>query len=347
MKTNRKQLLAALETAAATADRKSTMPVLGSVLLRASAGTLTVSASRLSQDVAQAFLCDGELDVCVQAHDVVARVRELVGDEIELTETGGVLTLRATGKRRFTLHALPGSDFPAVRVAPADGWLTVPGDVLRELISRAERCICDDDSRRSLNALLLSGCRVVSTNGHALAYAESDSELPSALVPQRAVVALRRLDGEQIELAVADGRLFARCDGLTFSTQLVDDAFPPYEQILPQDDRVLTAPAAELLAAVRAVAVAVPDDKGLVATFGPDTLQLRAASGESADEVPVTWTTKPRALEIGFSPRLLVNALTGLHGSGTVEIVIQSSDDLSPIVIRAARSVQVVMPMRV
>jgi DNA polymerase-3 subunit beta len=270
-----------------------------------------------------------------------------VGDEIELTESAGVLTLRATGKRRFTLPALPGTDFPAVRTAPADGWLTVPGDVLRELISRTDRCICDDDSRRSLNALLMAGCRVVSTNGHALAYAESDAALPSALVPQRAVVALRRLDGEAIELAVADGRLFARCDGLTFSCQLVEDSFPPYERILPEVDRVLTAPTAELLAAVKAVAVAVPDDKGLVATFGPASLALRAASGEAADEVPVTWQGKPLACEIGFSPKLLVNALAGLHGADEVEIVIQSTDDLSPIIIRAARSVQVVMPMRV
>jgi DNA polymerase-3 subunit beta len=195
--------------------------------------------------------------------------------------------------------------------------------------------------------LLLTGCRVVSTNWHALAYAESDAALPSALVPQRAVVALRRLDGEAIELAVADGRLFARCDGLTFSAQLVEDSFPPYGQILPKDDRRLTVPAAELLAAVKAVAVALTDDKGLVATFGPASLALRAASGEASDEVPVTWQGKPHACEIGFSPRLLVNAIASLHGSEEVEIVIQSKGELAPIIIRAARSVQVVMPMRV
>jgi DNA polymerase III subunit beta len=354
MITSRKHLLQSLETAAATAARKSTNPVLTTIRLSAAGGTLTVAATRISQSVTVTLSCSGDLDpICVVAADVLSRVRELSGEECTIVAAQDKATLKADGARKFALPTLPGSEFPKIHDAPGAGWTTVPTEALTDLVRRVERFICPDESRQTLNSLLLEpvpgGLRSVATNGHALAYCErTDVALPEqVLIPHVAVAALTGTEEEQIDLAVSDGRLFMRAGGTVYSTLTAPGPFPAYRAVVPEAERILSVDAAALLGAVKAVGVAVPDDKGLIAEFGSGSVTLSAAYGEASDEVPITWAASPCVARVGFSPRLLQHALLGLSGNATVEISVHPKDDLAPILVRAGNAVQVVMPMRV
>lgn len=362
---------------AGVAEKKSTMPILRTVLLTAEGRNVTLCATDLylslkgSVPVAD---IDAPGGIAVAASDLVDRVKMLPDGPVTLEVKDNSLTLKAKGvARRFTLRGLPSEDYPVLPTAGEAPTMTLPTKLLRKLIARTHFAVSTDETRPHLNSGLLEWegdlVRMVATDGHRLALAEAKvpgmKASTSMLIPLKAIHELARLcdeadvpvvEGEEarepeIVIAQSGSTAFFRSGAVTFGVKLIDAQFPPYRQVIPKDSsRSAKVPRATFADAVRAVAVAASATTNgvkLVLTKGLMRLSSESAdSGDGSDEVPVTYDGA--SLTIGFAWRYVTDALGAVSDD---EMDIGFGNELDPIVVTSGTPedsyLAVIMPLRI
>lgn len=375
---SKKDLSSVLERCQGVADRKSTMPVLGNVLLEVGGpNELKLAATDLILAVRGKVNARVEQggSVAVGARDLVERVRNMPDGEIGIATTANAATtLRAVGSaRRFTLQGIPGEEFPSLPGPDKDAKSsTLKASVLARLIAGTHFSISSDETRPHLSSALFEWdgewVRMVTTDGHRLSKVEVKVEGRNAtgnmLIPVKGVNELRRLcdeaagkhdgDGEtELKITQAGPNAYFELPNFQFSVKLVDAQFPPYQQVIPQEyaqrvkvPRILTADA------LNAVSVAASDRTGGVKlSLSKGKLRFESESpesGEGFDELSVDYAGPE--LTVGFNARYFLDVLRSITDD---EVEIGVGGELDPAVIRPATAdattnyVAVIMPMRI
>jgi DNA polymerase-3 subunit beta len=290
---------------------------------------------------------------------------------------GTATTMQAVGSaRRYTVHGLPGSDFPHLPEPGSDApTIELSVATLHTLIRRTIFSISTDETRPHLNSALFecrgskSGkpavVRMVTTDGHRLSKMELAIEGLRAettmLVPHKAMQELRKLlddvvdnrDATMVSIAQAGPNAFFTLAGVQFAVKLIDAQFPPYDQVIPAaSERTVRAPRSALVDALKAVSLAASDRTGGVKlTVAPNALRISSESPESGngfDEIPVEY--EGPELSVGFNAHYLLNVLGAIENDEEVSLGL--SGDLDPAVLRPAGDskedfIAVVMPMRI
>lgn len=373
----KKDLLRLVSRCQGVADKKSAMPALANVLLAGEGNRLHVAATDMYLSVSGYANADIATagSVAVPAKDLLERVKMMPDGPVQITTTTGAqTTLKAVGSpRRYTLHGIPGADFPALpKPEPTAPKLTLPVDLLSLLISRTHFSISTDETRAHVNSALFewSGDRVrmVTTDGHRLSKMEAtvagSSATATMLIPLKAISELRRLaddaraeraEGAPPDVLIAQSgpNAFFEIASMQFSVKLVDAQFPPYQQVIPAvTERSVRAPRAALADALRAVSLAASDRTGGVKlTTSGNMLRITSESPESGngfDELPVDY--QGPEVTIGFNARYFLDVLGAVDDD---EVNLGISGELDPAVLRPATEsstqdyVAVVMPMRI
>ena len=376
---SKRDLLRLLARCQGVADKKSTMPVLGNVLLEVSGpDQLRLAATDLYLAVSGGIKAqvDKGGSIAVGARDLFERVKMMPEGQISISTTeGAATTIRSVGSaRRYTLHGIPGEEFPSLpRVDDGVKMLALDVDVLAQLIAGTYFSISTDETRLHLNSALFEWdadrVRMVTTDGHRLSKMEAQvAEAQSAtsmLIPLKGILELKRLcdeaggeKGEEgaaatLELAQSGPNAFFRIAGLTFSVKLVDAQFPPYQQVIPDTtERAIRVPRLPMADALRAVSLAASDRTGGVKlTIDSNKIRFESESpesGEGFDEVPVEYDGA--TVTVGFNARYFLDVLSAMDDE---EVILGVSGELDPAVVKpgsesAKKSyLAVVMPMRI
>jgi DNA polymerase-3 subunit beta len=370
----KKDLLRLVARCQGVADKKSAMPALANVLLAAEGNTLRVSATDLYLSVSGQTHAEVATagSVAVPAKDLLERVKAMPDGPVQIIATDGAqTTLKAVGSpRRYTLHGIPGSEFPQLpKPAPDAPSLQLPVELLGLLIARTHFSISSDETRPHVNSGLFEWVgdrvRLVSTDGHRLSKMEAtvtgSSATATMLIPLKAIVELRRLaeearaekDSATVTITQSGPNAFFNIAGMVFSVKLVDAQFPPYQQVIPQiSDRSVRAPRLPFSDALRAVSLAASDRTGGVKlSVAPGTLRITSESPESGngfDELPVDYSGPE--VTIGFNAKYFLDVLAAVDDE---EIVLGISGELDPAVLKPGAEssdqsyVAVIMPMRI
>ena len=149
----RKDLLAELIPMQGVVERKSTIPVLSHILLRAEGGELHLAATDL--DVSLTASCEAEVQgdgaIAVQARKFIEIMRAASGDEVHLLlENENQLRIEV-GRSRFKINGLSAEDFPTLPGVSSDGRLAIPYQQLSEMISKVLFAVSTEESRFQLN----------------------------------------------------------------------------------------------------------------------------------------------------------------------------------------------------
>jgi len=369
----KKDLFKLLDRCHGVADKKSAMPALANVLLTAEGRALRVAATDLY--ISMSGQAEAEVatagSIAVPARDLFERVKMMPEGPVQITTTdGSQTTIKAVGQaRRYTLHGLPGNDFPPLPRPAADApALELPVELLALLMARTHFSILPDDTRAHLNSALFewSGDRVrmVTTDGHRLSKMEATvtgtSATTTMLIPLKAIAELRRLtDAAKTEkiatltIQQAGPNAFFTVAGMQFSAKLVDVQFPPYQQVIPAAlGRTVRVPRLALMDALKAIALsALVRTGGVRLALVPGALRCTSESPESGnafDEVPVDYSGPE--ITIGFNSKYFLDVLGAIDEE---EVALSLSGELDPAVLMPATEsatssyVAVVMPMRI
>ena len=369
----KKSLVRLLQRCQGVADKRSTMPVLANVLLSADQRQIHVAATDLYVSVSGT--ADAEVtqagSVALPARDLFERIKAMPEGAIQiLVKDGGSTTIQAVGSaRRYTLHGLPGADFPTLPEPAADApMIELSVETVAQLINRTHFSVSTDETRPHLNSALFQcedgRVRMVTTDGHRLSKMEIAVDALAAkttmLLPLKAIVELRRLADEVttnradtlMRISQSGPNAFFDIADIRFSVKLVDAQFPPYEQVIPAvTDRAVQAPRLALAEALRAVALAASDRTGGVKlSAGNKVLRVTSESPESGngfDELEVDYPGPD--VVVGFNARYLLDVLGAMDCEA---VTLGLSGELDPAVVKPADSehdlyVAVVMPMRI
>jgi DNA polymerase-3 subunit beta len=356
---------------------------LANVLLSADGNLLQVAATDLYLSVSGSLEAEVSRagSVAVPARDIFDRIKHMPDGPIQISVgNGAATTIKAVGSaRRYTLHGLPGGDFPALPSPAEDATqIELSVETLASLIARTHFSISTDETRAHLNSALFE-CgdgvvRMVTTDGHRL----SKMEIPVAgldatttmLIPLKAITELRKLldevtdhrDTTMVTISQTGPNAFFKLSGMRFSVKLIDAQFPPYDQVIPaMTDRAVRTPRAQLADALSAVALAASDRTGGVKLgVSENALRITSESPESGngfDEVPVDYSGPE--ISVGFNARYLLDVLSAMKDDD--EVTLGLSGELDPAVVRPADGagkngvngekkddyIAVVLPMRI
>lgn len=363
------RFLSALALAQTVADKRSTMPVLANVLLRATSdGHLVCSATdlmiALTETLPATVKSTGSVTVGVRhLHGVV---RTLQPGTLKLKGLDNHWVQITSGRSEFKLMGMPESDFPELPDASARGkkalsFTEVPGHVFADLIQKTQFSVSTDEARVNLAGVLFecdgAAATMVSTDGHRLTRYSCRFPGPKLdkgiIIPRKGMLEIRRMldrvSGD-VGLAIGEQHLFVRAEELAMSVKLNNVQFPPYKAVIPSShQRRVQVTREELLGALRRAEVMAPEKTATVRLqLATGKLELTADNpdlGVAHQELPIDY--EGETLVAGFNARYLIEILEVIDGD---QIALEFQGELDPCVIKPVDGpdlLGVVMPMRI
>ncbi|MDT8310018.1 MAG: DNA polymerase III subunit beta [Methylophaga sp.] len=353
-----------LQLVCSIVERRSTLPILSNILLKAQGDKLTMTSTDMELEMIAtlAVAVDEAGETTVSARKLLDIVRALPANATINCKAKDNKALVQAGKSRFSLATLSSADFPDSEGAHYSEQISMPQAALKDLLDETSFAMASQDVRYYLNGLLLeregNKLRAVATDGHRLALgeittAETADEKNSVIVPRKAILELGRLLNDvdaEVKLAFSPQQIKVELPDLHFTSKLIDGQFPNYERVLPLGgDKVVIAERDELKQALSRAAI-LSNDKHRSVRLNLNTGLLKATvtnqEQETAEEeVPVDYNGS--AMEIAFNNAYLLDLLNAMPDS---KVKMTFSDENSSALItpnddNISRQ-YVVMPMR-
>jgi DNA polymerase-3 subunit beta len=366
----RAAFLKALSHVQSVVERRTTIPILSNVLLRAEAGRLALSATDMDLEIAERVPSQIEREgrTTAPAHtlyDIVRKLREGAQIEIEASGERNMMMLRS-GRSTFTLACLPPEDYPLMAAGELPHDFSLSATELRTLIDRTRFAISTEETRYYLNGIYLHATkadevpviRAVATDGHRLArmemvLPEGAAGMPGVIIPRKTALELRKLAEEseaEIQIGLSETKIRVTIGEAALTSKLIDGTFPDYDRVIPSNnDKMLEVNRKDFAEAVdRVSTISSEKSRAVKLTLESGSLVVSATSpenGTAVEELEVRYSAGP--LEIGFNSRYLLDISEQIEGEGAQFVM---SDAGSPTIVRDsadASALYVLMPMRV
>lgn len=347
-------------------ERRTTIPVLSHLLLRAEGDSLALAATDL--DVSLTSSVDAQVKregaIAVQAKKFFEIIRSLVGEEVRLVVDDSRGVTITAGTSRFKIHGLPAQDFPTLPSVGKDKGVELPFAQFRRMLAKIIFAVSSEESRFQLNGALLKmsakGLEIVATDGHRLALIEAEvsgaREADGVLVPRKALQELLRFEPKDPEARLTFRRgehhLSFRLGQRELVCRILEGTFPDYERVIAKDnDKKAVFDRRALAEAVRRVAILTGDRSRAVRMELTDsTLVVSAANpdlGEAREEVPCEYGGGE--IKLGINPDYLDQFLQALD---TEKVRLEMKDENTqclgvPVGGDDTRYLCVIMPMRI
>jgi len=350
---------------------RSTLPVLGNVLVATDNGRLRLSATNLELGISYwiGAKIEEEGSTTVPARTFVDLVNTLPNDTVtmDLTIRNQSLNVRC-GAFNNDIKCIDAQDFPPLPPADLDDGLELNVEDLRTMIHQVTFAASTDDARPVLTGVLVeiedSKLTMAAADGFRLSVRSANLSSPaassvSAIIPSRALSELARVLGsneERVAMSLPPnrGQVIFRAKDVELVSQLIDGTFPDYRGIIPNShtSRSVLATGAFLKAcrAAEIFAREAAHSARLRLTPGselePGTVEITAAAAETgSNETTVDATIEGDAVEIAFNVKFLIDVLNAID---TPNVALETSSPSSPGVVRPVGRddfLHVIMPM--
>src|SRR5450432_3005432 len=206
-------------------EKRSTIPILSNVLLKAADDRLQIAATDLdvtilSSTAARVTTPGG---VTIEAKRLFDVVRSLPDDDIHMNLQDNNSMLIESGTAKFRLLGLPAEDYPTLPTVNVADAYSIALDELKTMVSKVKFAITHEETRFQLNGALLkiqpAKIEMVATDGHRMALVnfpqssngrKKGTDL-TVLIPRKALEEILRLEpGENgvVRFGVSENHLF-------------------------------------------------------------------------------------------------------------------------------------------
>jgi len=352
---------------------RATLPITQNVLLSTDQSMLKLSGTNLEIAITTwvGAMVEEEGAVTVPARLLTEFVNSLPSERIdlELLSGGGILQLTC-GRSQARIHGTDAAEFPPIPTVTDGVAAQVAPRVLKSAIARVAFAAATEESRPVLTGvdLKLSGDRftMAAADGFRLAVhqgslLQSVASEVSIIVPARTLNELNRLLGDQDEpvevmMTPARGQVLFKVRGMELVSQLLQGAFPNYEQLIPRTHQTrVVFDLQQLLRATRTAAIFARDGSNIIRlqilpggegeAGGKVIISARSEEvGDNQDEID-TVSVEGAESKIAFNSRYLLDVLSVLERG---QVTLETATSSSPGVFKPLDSddyVHVVMPM--
>jgi DNA polymerase III subunit beta len=280
-------------------ERKSTIPVLSNILIE-SLGENEIRI--LGTDLDVTIRCDAEAEIkqagamCIQARKLFDIVRTLEGGDVHFKKLENEWVQMKSGRASFRLAGVSREQYPELPIFKS-APMKLPSEVFNDFIHNTAFAITTEQSRFTLSGakfMIADGkARMVTTDGHRLAFIEKDVEGISddkmeALIPKKALLELVKIsrgsDGE-VQFGEDQNHIYFQTGGRLLITRKLSGNFPNYEMVMPKDnDRTIVFDLDEMKNAVRRVSLMADErNRSIRMTVRTGEVEISAQSAEEGE----------------------------------------------------------------
>ena len=366
---NLNQGLAVVGRAVAT---RTTLPITNNVLLATDQSRLKLVATNLEMAISYwtGAQIEEEGEITVPARLLTEFVGSLPNDKIDINLSSRTKTLELKCARfEARISGIDAKDFPPIPAIDEGITTKVEVEAIRQGISQVVFAAATEESRPVLTGVYAQFDNDLLTLAAADGFRLAVYKLPLAtpvtqktevIIPARTLAELNRLmadDEETVDITVNPGKSQAlfRLKSAELVSQLVQGAFPQYDQLIPQSNNTrVVVDVAEFLRATRTASIFARGGSGIVrlvmASSGseltPGKLTISARSEEIGDDVgEIDAVVEGEEAKIAFNGRYLIDVLSVLRES---QVALETTNPSSPGVIRpvgVSDYIHVIMPM--
>ncbi len=362
----RDDLSSRLQAILGVISTRTTLPILGNVLITATNDGVSLAATDL--DLSMTATVPAKVSktgsTTVPARTFAEMVRELPEEDVQISVTNHRLEIKS-GHGVYKMSGMSPEEFPRLPAIPDGGAVTIPLDELRSMAYRTMYAVSNDETRPALNGILWQAngerMHMVATDGHRLArvsvagnrLAGLKSEL---IVPPKALqLVLKMATDDTTDVAVMFGEknVVFKIGDVVVTSRLIEGPYPNYNQVIPKsNDKFLKVDAATLVAGVRRVAVLSNSlTKQVKFALSNNSIELSATNqdvgGEAHETIPCEY--KGEDLEIGYNANYVIEMLKNFDAG---DVVFELATSISAGLVRAADDPEkekylcLVMPLR-
>lgn len=354
-------------------EKRSTIPILSNVLLKAADGRLQIAATDL--DVTILSSCAARITtpggVTIEAKRLFDIVRSLPDEDVHVTLQDNNSVLIEAGTAKFRLLGLPAEDYPTLPTVNVNEGYAIPLDELKTMVGKVKFAITHEETRFQLNGALLkvqpNKLEMVATDGHRMALINFPSAITAAkgkkgsdltiLIPRKALDEILRLEGDEngaVQFGVSDNQLFFEAGDRRLLARMIDVNFPNYMEVISRDnDRKVLVDRERLLSTIKRISlVANERTRAVRFDFAPGKLTVSSTNpelGDARETVPIDYAGQP--FFVGLNAAYVMDFLSA---TDTPSVSLDLKDENSQCIGRPATAAEdlpydylyVVMPMR-
>jgi DNA polymerase-3 subunit beta len=351
-------------------EKRSTIPILSNVLLKAADGTLQIAATDL--DVTILSSCPAKITtpggVTIEAKRLFDIIRSLPDEDVHVTMQENNSLLVESGTAKFRLLGLPAEDYPTLPTVTASESFTIPLDELKTMVAKVKFAITHEETRFQLNGALLkvqpAKMEMVATDGHRMAlinFPQGNGKKKGTdltiLIPRKALEEILRLEGGEdgtVRFGVSENHLFFEAGERRLLARMIDVNFPNYMEVIARDnDRHVMVDRERLLSTIRRISlVANERTRAVRFDFAPGKLTVSSTNpelGDARETVPIDYAGNP--FFVGLNAAYVTDFLSAVD---TPSVALDLKDENSQCIGRPSPAetdlpyeyLYVVMPMR-
>ena len=320
----------------------STIPVLGGILMRVQNGTLEMQASDLDTSIRHKIAANVEEEgsTVISGKMLNNIVKNLADSSVTFDGGDGTISV-SCDKSSFHLNTLNAADFPSFPEVAMERSVTLPNDILSEMVGKVYKVTSRDASRPILAGVLLNVeqnlVRLVATDSYRLVVCDTNVDTPDLsdtfemIIPGTVFHDVLSLpsDTDSIIIGATANQVVFVFGNTTYVSRRIEGNFPNYRQLLPSS--CLTSvkmQVADLSGALRRVSSIATSNSSVRFDVDPDGQQITLSStspdqGDAREVVNVSVEGNPNSICMNY--RYVGDCVGALDASSEVTLELQES----------------------
>ena len=364
---NQQDLQKSLSYCQGVIEKRSTLPILSNVLLDASNGKLTITATDLDlifihQISNIEILEEGRTTTSSSImYDIVRKFSS--GKKINFSNPSENKLHLESEKSVFNLNCINASEFPLTDENFNENEFVIKSKELLKLLNKCKFSVSNDETRHYLSGIFFHQTQIedkifltaAATDSHRLSISKirlkNKIEFDPIILPKKTIFQLCSIledfDGD-IKISNVKSKIKFEINDSILISKLIDGKFPNYFQVIPKENqKKLEVDLKLFLNSVDRVASVSSDKKdGVKFSLSKDMLNLSVNNTNSGDGKESLIVKFDHELDISFNSRYLIDVASQLDGE---KIEIYLKDTGLPALIKDPSdfdSIYVVMPMK-
>ena len=326
---------------------RSTIQLLGGILLEAEEGSIRLSATDMEVSIQTAAAAEVEEEgrVVIPARIFNDVVRSLPAGELALTHdrSEGVVRLSAR-ENEYRIRAYAAEDFPQLPKFDEAAAFKMSGEALVETVEKVSRSYSRDETRPVLTGILISfeesRVRMVTTDSYRLSIKETELATTfdgsrEAIIPARAMQEVSRIyassEEERVEVVLSENQALFRIGDVLFGTRLIEGNFPEYKRLLPNAfEREILVQREGLIDTLRRVNLFAQRQTPPVPVtldFSEGAVEVTVRNGEVGEARERLPAESEDEFHISFNPTYL---LDGVSAVDSEKVLFRLNESLKP-----------------
>ena len=370
----RNELNDAIQHVSKAVASRTTIPILSGIKLEATFSGITLTASDTDISI-QSFIpletatktigtVERTGSVVLTAKFFVEIIKKLPHEEVHIEVGERFQTLITSGATEIQLVGLDPEEFPVLPSIEEDQVVSIPGDLLRDMIRQTVFAVTTHESTPILTGVLWNlqdgVYKFVATDRHRLASRSATVELydvrfSNIVISGKTLNELAKIVPDQnvmVDIVVSDNQVLFKLGNVLFYSRMLDGTYPDTSKIIPQNFKTeLVLNTKALSESIdRAYLLSREEKTNIVRLITTDDggIEISSSSSELGKVTEQLRVTEFRGepLKIAFNSKYMLDVLKVIDSE---ELFIGFNGSMSPIIIRPndhENSLHLILPYR-